>query len=132
VKTLLFLVALLLAAPALAGTKLKHLSTPGATVQVPFKIKSNQNAGFAVQKETLPERRLYILKVTDDVRRAVETRTGKPVSVKAVYFAQSYAETADAAVVIFSTQGRDTACFFIYNADSGWRQFPSDFNEYKP
>lgn len=101
------------------------------SVKITVKKSSASDAGVPADAGVVAqfdptERRDYLRVFSAVMANEIGSRTDLPANVKTIYFATTYNETNDAAVIIFTVAGKDSANFFYWK-DGKWRVFPSDF-----
>lgn len=105
-------------------------SKPGEKPKIEFKV--SPDAGVAVPealKTVDPTERRDQLRVFATVmQQAIADQLKVSVGVKSIMFAEQFTEKADAAIVTFTANGKDTANVFIYG-NGKWNVFPADFSE---
>jgi hypothetical protein len=127
-KTLkILLAALPLAiAPAVAAGPSKPAEKP----KIEFKV--TPDAGVSVPEAVKPvdptERRDQLRVFATVMQQAIADQLKVPVGVKSIMFAEQFTEKADAAIVTFTANGKDTSNVFIYS-NGKWQVFPADFSE---
>lgn len=120
----------ILALSLLVGLPAAEVGPSEKSIKITVK-KSSADAG-AVADAGVPakfdatERRDRLKIMGSIMANEIGSQTDLPTNVKAILFATVYNEANDAAVVIFTIGGHETANFFYWQGGQ-WRVFPSDF-----